>query len=105
MKPTERSSYLILFFASIWVVSRLYIWFFNNVWDSIWASQHKEMLLFAGILSVFYGIAIFVKLFRSEAWKNLTSENVLLAIIRSLIFQISFWFGVGIFLRAIRLFF
>jgi len=105
MKPTERFSYLILFFASVSVVVRLYIWFFNNVWDSSWASQRKELLLFTGILLVAYGVSVFINLFRSEAWKNLTSENALPVIIRNLVFQISFWFGIGICLRMVRLFF
>ena len=105
MKRTERFSYLILLFVSIGIVFRLYIWFFNTIWDSSWVVQRKEILLFTGILLIIYGISVFITLSRSEAWKNLKRENALPAIFRNLIFQVSFWFGIGICLRVVRLFF
>lgn len=105
MRRIERVSYLILLLVSVWIVFRLYIWFFNNVWDTSWALQRKEILLFTGVLLVACGVYVFISLLRSEAWKNLTSENVVPTIIKNLIFQTTFWFGIGIFLRTVRLFF
>ena len=104
MKSISQFSYLILLFASVFIVLPLYLWFFDDVWNSSWALQYKELLLFAGILLVFCGVWIFLNLLKSEAWKNLTSKNVVQAIIKNLILQMSFWFGLGICFRAFFLF-
>jgi hypothetical protein len=100
MNQIARFLYLVLLLTSVSIVFRLYTWFFKRIWDSDWALQYPQLLFPVGTLLVLCGVAVFINFVRSDAWKKLTPQNAIPAIIQNLVFQVTFWFGLGICLRT-----
>jgi hypothetical protein len=104
MKPVSRFFFLVALFATLSLLVKVHIWFFDDVWNSDLALQYKELVLLIGAVMILYGAYLLTDILRNKAWKTLSSQNAVPFMAKNLLLNTSFWFGLWICARTIPFF-